>query len=106
MWFSAMVANNPGSEIAFCGCTWSLQGNLDEHVMKFNMMSQIPGGYTVLTVIHGKVVETCGGKPTHDSVDQYLYVAWKYRMLHQIQKLPGLSGSMAIGNIVNVLSVQ
>lgn len=36
---------NPGSEFAFCDCSWSMQGNLCKHVVKVNMICENLKGY-------------------------------------------------------------
>ncbi|MED6191195.1 hypothetical protein PIB30_113780, partial [Stylosanthes scabra] len=35
---STRIVWNPGSEFAFCDCSWSMQGNLCKHVIKVNMV--------------------------------------------------------------------
>lgn len=99
---------NPGSEFAFCDCSWSLQGNLCKHVIKVNMICEnLKGSQQSLSFQSFKeVLMDLWRKPLDDSVALDLSTAWTHQMLDQIQKLVELNNSSDIGTVVNKMPLK
>lgn len=99
---------NPGSEFAFCDCSWSMQGNLCKHIIKVNMICENSEGFKDSMSYKSleEILRDLQRKPVDDSVSMDLSMAWTLQMLDQIQKLVELNGSDNIGSIVNNLPVQ
>lgn len=78
---------NPGSEFAFCDCSWSLQGNLCKHVIKVNMICENLQGYQRSMSFQSfkELLMDLWAKPMDGSVALDLSVAWTHQMLDQIQ---------------------
>ncbi|XP_028798002.1 uncharacterized protein LOC114753488 [Neltuma alba] len=99
---------NPGSEFAFCDCSWSMQGNLCKHVIKVNMICENLQGYQPSMSFQSfkEVLMDLWAKPTDDSVALDLSVAWTHQMLDQIQKLVELNNSSDISSVVNNMPLK
>ncbi|KAF7834145.1 SWIM zinc finger protein [Senna tora] len=99
---------NPGSEFAFCDCSWSMQGNLCKHVIKVNMICenlQLSQPYLSFRSFE-EVLMDLSRKPIDDSVALDLSMAWTQQMLDQIQKLVELNNSSDIGVVVNKMPLK
>ncbi|XP_020265056.1 uncharacterized protein LOC109840725 isoform X2 [Asparagus officinalis] len=70
---------NPGSEFAFCDCSWSLQGNLCKHVIK---------------------------TPVDDSLMLDQSMAWATQIQDKIERLTELMTSNNIANVANSLPLK
>ncbi|CAN1133045.1 hypothetical protein LINPERPRIM_LOCUS30434 [Linum perenne] len=95
---------NPGSEFAFCDCTWSLQGNLCKHVMKVKLMWESEQeseercmSFQSLKKVLGEMWEM----PVDDSVELDVSLSWVHQMVDQMKQVVELSGSNDIGTVVN-----
>ncbi|KAK9292230.1 hypothetical protein L1049_020193 [Liquidambar formosana] len=99
---------NPGSEFAFCDCSWSMQGNLCKHIIKVNMMCENREGYqpSMSFQSYREILINLWKKPMDDSVALDQSMAWTHQMLDQIQKLVELNNSNDIGNVVNNLPLK
>ncbi|KAL6993335.1 hypothetical protein U1Q18_011451 [Sarracenia purpurea var. burkii] len=99
---------NPGSEFAFCDCSWSMQGNLCKHAIKVNMLCENRQGYQASMSYQSfkEILMTLWKKPIDDSVSLDLSMAWTHQMLDQIQKLVELNSSNDIGRVVNNLPLK
>ncbi|XP_065881892.1 uncharacterized protein [Euphorbia lathyris] len=99
---------NPGSEFAFCDCTWSLQGNLCKHVIKVNMHCENRQGYPSSMSFRSlkETLTKLQEKPTDDSIALDLSMAWTQQMLAQIKQLVELNSSKNIGNVVNRMPLK
>ncbi|KAK9089942.1 hypothetical protein Scep_029024 [Stephania cephalantha] len=99
---------NPGSEFAFCDCSWSMSGNLCKHVIKVNMICNNHPGYVDSMSFHSfrDILTRLCQKPPDDSIALDKSVAWTSQMLDQIQRLVELSKSKDIGSLVNTLPLQ
>lgn len=99
---------NPGSEFAFCDCSWSMQGNLCKHVIKVNMICEnLQGSQSSLSFQSFKeVLMDLWRKPMDDSVALDLSMAWTHQMLDQIQKLVELNNSNDIGVVVKNMPLK
>ncbi|GFY87514.1 SWIM zinc finger family protein [Actinidia rufa] len=99
---------NPGSEFAFCDCSWSLQGNLCKHVIKVNIFCENRQGYQASMSYQSfnEILMNLWKKPTDDSISLDLSTAWTHQMLDQIQKLVELNNSNDIGCVVTKLPLK
>ncbi|KAJ4715336.1 SWIM zinc finger family protein [Melia azedarach] len=99
---------NPGSEFAFCDCAWSMQGNICKHVIKVNMICANSGGYQPSMSFQSfrEILMNLWRKPTDDSLELDLSVAWTHNTLDQIKQLVELSCSDDIGAVVNNLPLK
>ncbi|XP_028766007.1 uncharacterized protein LOC114723924 [Neltuma alba] len=99
---------NPGSEFAFCDCSWSLQGNLCKHVIKVNMICEnSKGSQPSLSFLSFKeVLMDLWTKPKDDSVALDLSIAWTHQMLDQIQRLVKLNNCNDIGAVVKSMPLK
>lgn len=99
---------NPGSEFAFCDCSWSLQGNLCKHVIKVNMMCENSRGSqpSLSFLSFQKVLMDLWTKPKDDSVALDVSMAWTCQMLDQIQKHVELNNSNDIGAVVKNMPLK
>ncbi|KAG6657318.1 hypothetical protein CIPAW_04G082000 [Carya illinoinensis] len=104
----ARLVWNPGSEFAFCDCSWSMQGNLCKHVIKVNMICKSHHGYqpSMSFQSYKEILINLWKKPMDDSVSLDLSIAWTHQMLDQIQKLVELTSSNDIGSVVNNLPLK
>ncbi|AAB71951.1 Hypothetical Protein [Arabidopsis thaliana] len=102
------VVWNPGSEFAFCDCTWSLQGNLCKHIIKVNTMCENREGYGDSMSLRSfkEKLRNIKMKPMDDSIALDLSMALTLQMFDQIKQLVRLSGTNDISNIVNDLPVK
>ncbi|KAJ8769214.1 hypothetical protein K2173_000989 [Erythroxylum novogranatense] len=94
---------NPGSEFAFCDCSWSLQGNICKHVIKVNMLcDQRQHSQPSMSFQSYKAILTdLWRKPMDDSMSLDLSMAWTHQMLDQIKQIVELNTSTDIGTVVN-----
>lgn len=99
---------NPGSEFAFCDCSWSMQGNLCKHVIKVNMICEnIQGSQPSMSFrSFEEVLIDLSKKPVDDSFALDLSMAWSLKMLDQIQKLVELNNSTDISTVVNNMPLK
>ncbi|GAB4833589.1 hypothetical protein Ancab_031832 [Ancistrocladus abbreviatus] len=99
---------NPGSEFAFCDCSWCLQGNLCKHVIKVNMMCENRKGYqsSMSSNSFKELLVTLLRKPMDDSIELDTAMAWTHQMLDQIQRLVELNSSDNICSVVNNLPLK
>ncbi|BAT89615.1 hypothetical protein LR48_Vigan08g046900 [Vigna angularis] len=99
---------NPGSEFAFCDCSWSKQGNLCKHVIKVNMICENLKGYQPSMSFRSfeEVLMDLWRKPVDDSFALDLSLACTHQMLDQIQKLVELNNSTDIGTVVNNMPLK
>lgn len=99
---------NPGSEFAFCDCSWSMQGNLCKHVIKVNMVCENLQGYkpSMSFQSFSEILMDLCKKPMDDSVALDRSMAWMRQMLDQIQNLVELNGTNDITSVVNNLPVK
>ncbi|XP_057491214.1 LOW QUALITY PROTEIN: uncharacterized protein LOC130776962 [Actinidia eriantha] len=99
---------NPGSEFAFCDCSWSLQGNLCKHVIKVNIFCENRQGYQASMSYQSfkEILMNLWKKPIDDSISLDLSTAWTHQMLDQIQKLVELNNSNDIGCVVTKLPLK
>jgi len=99
---------NPGSEFAFCDCSWSMQGNLCKHVIKVNMICENLKGYQPSMSFRSfeEVLMDLWRKPVDDSFALDLSLACTHQMLDQIQKLVELNNSTDIGTVVNNMPLK
>jgi len=99
---------NPGSEFAFCDCSWSMQGNLCKHVIKVNMICENLKGYQSSMSFRSfeEVLMDLWRKPVDDSFALDLSLACTHQMLDQIQKLVELNNSTDIGIVVNNMPLK
>ncbi|KAK7342974.1 hypothetical protein VNO80_25933 [Phaseolus coccineus] len=99
---------NPGSEFAFCDCSWSMQGNLCKHVVKVNMICENLKGYQPSMSFRSfeEVLMDLWRKPVDDSFALDLSLACTHQMLDQIQKLVELNNSTDIGTVVNNMPLK
>ena len=99
---------NPGSEFAFCDCSWSMQGNLCKHVIKVNMICEnLRGCQSSMSFQSFKeVLMDLWRIPKDDSIALDLSVAWSHQTLDQIQKLVELNNSRDIGAVVNNMPLK
>ncbi|KAI4317098.1 hypothetical protein L6164_025004 [Bauhinia variegata] len=99
---------NPGSEFAFCDCSWSMQGNLCKHVIKVNMICENLQGYQPSMSFQSfkEVLMDLQSKPLDDSIALDLSMAWTQQILDQIQKLVELNNSSDIGTVVNTMPLK
>ncbi|GFY91288.1 SWIM zinc finger family protein [Actinidia rufa] len=99
---------NPGSEFAFCDCSWSLQGNLCKHIIKVNVFCENRKGYqdSLSYQSFKEILMNLWKKPIDDSISLDLSMAWTHQMLDQIQKLVELNNSNDIGCVVNKLPLK
>ncbi|XP_077224519.1 SWIM zinc finger family protein isoform X2 [Tasmannia lanceolata] len=99
---------NPGSEFAFCDCSWSMLGNLCKHVIKVNMICHNHKGYhpSMSFQSYRHILINLWQKPMDDSVSLDQSVAWTNQMQDKIQRLVELSNSNGIGNVVNNLPLK
>ncbi|XP_047338316.1 uncharacterized protein LOC124941968 [Impatiens glandulifera] len=96
---------NPGSEFAFCDCSWSMQGNLCKHVIKVNMRCAKLEGYesAMSNQSFNKILVDLMRKPEDDSVMLDVSTAWTHQMVDQIRTLVELNNSNDISRVVNRL---
>ncbi|GAB2300509.1 hypothetical protein Dimus_034552 [Dionaea muscipula] len=104
------VVWNPGSDFAFCDCSWSLQGNLCKHIIKVNMVCENNReGYQTssmsLNSLSRLLLHLCR-KPVDDSMELDKAVAWTHQMLDRIQRLIELDRAENIGSVVNNLPLK
>lgn len=93
---------NPGSEFAFCDCSWALQGNLCKHVIKVNMMCKIRQGSGSMSFNSFRDLLTMLlRKPMDDSIEMDKAMAWTQQMLNQVQSLVEITSANDIGTVVN-----
>ncbi|KDP32636.1 hypothetical protein JCGZ_13186 [Jatropha curcas] len=99
---------NPGSEFAFCDCSWSLQGNLCKHVIKVNMICENRQGYQCSMSFRSfkEILTNIWKKHSDDSVNLDLSMAWTQQMLNQIKQLVELNSSDNISTVVNNMPLK
>ncbi|KAJ7945235.1 SWIM zinc finger family protein [Quillaja saponaria] len=99
---------NPGSEFAFCDCSWSMQGNLCKHVIKVNMICRNIQGYQLSKsfLSFKEILMNLWKKPMDDSVELDQANAWTHQMLDQMQKLVELNTSTHIGTVVDKMPLK
>eukprot|EP00262_Sarcandra_glabra_P003821 TRINITY_DN1464_c0_g1_i1.p1 TRINITY_DN1464_c0_g1~~TRINITY_DN1464_c0_g1_i1.p1 ORF type:complete len:660 (-),score=93.17 TRINITY_DN1464_c0_g1_i1:665-2644(-) len=99
---------NPGSEFAFCDCSWSMQGNLCKHVIKVNMICQNRSGYQPSMSFQSfrKILLELWQKPIDDSIALDRSMALTDHMQGKIQRLVELDESNNIGSVVNNLRLK
>lgn len=99
---------NPGSEFAFCDCSWSMQGNLCKHVIKVNMICENLQGCQPSMSFRSfeEVLTDLWKKPMDDSFALDLSLALTHQILDQIQKLVELNNSTDIGTVVNNMPLK
>ncbi|WCJ34686.1 SWIM zinc finger family protein [Euphorbia peplus] len=99
---------NPGSEFAFCDCSWSLQGNLCKHVIKVNMLCENRQEYPSSMSFRSlkETLTNIQKKPMDDSIALDLSMAWTHQMLGQIKQLVELNCTKNIGSVVNNMPLK
>ncbi|QHN97458.1 hypothetical protein HN51_045221 [Arachis hypogaea] len=105
---STRIVWNPGSEFAFCDCSWSMQGNLCKHVIKVNMVFEnIKGCQPSMSLKSFEdILIDLWRKPVDGSVALDLSLAWTQQILDQIEKLVELNNSPDIGTVVNKMPLN
>ncbi|GMH23098.1 hypothetical protein Nepgr_024941 [Nepenthes gracilis] len=100
--------SNPGSEFAFCDCSWSLQGNLCKHIIKVNMICKSHNNYQTSMSFNSfrELLTTLLTKPTDDSIELDRATALTYQTLNQIQRLVELNSPNNISTVVNNLPLK
>lgn len=99
---------NPGSEFAFCDCSWSMQGNLCKHVIKANMLCQNQKDYRP-SLSHQSfqdILLNLWKKPMDDSLALDLSLAMASQMQDKVQMLVELVTSSDVASVTNNLPLK
>lgn len=99
---------NPGSEFAFCDCSWSTQGNLCKHVIKVNMVSENLKDYrpSLSYLAFQEILLNLWRKPLDDSVALDQSMAWATQVQEKIVRLVELTTTDDITRVVKQLPVK
>ncbi|KAJ0984171.1 hypothetical protein J5N97_002527 [Dioscorea zingiberensis] len=99
---------NPGSEFAFCDCSWSMQGNLCKHVIKVNMVCENLKDYppSLSYLSFQEILLNLWRKPLDDSVSLDQSIAWATQVQDNIRRLVELTTSDDITGVVKKLPVK
>lgn len=99
---------NPGSEFAFCDCSWSMQGNICKHVLKVNMLAQHRNNYPSSLSYQSfqQILRNLWKIPVDDSLMLDQSVAWATQVQDKIQKLTELMTSNDIANVASNLPLK
>ncbi|KAI0502515.1 hypothetical protein KFK09_017468 [Dendrobium nobile] len=99
---------NPGSEFAFCDCSWSMQGNLCKHVIKVNMFCESKEDYppSLSHQAFQQLLVDIWRKPMDDSIELDQSLAWVTQMHQKIQRLVELTTSSNIATVTNNLPLK
>lgn len=99
---------NPGSEFAFCDCSWSMQANLCKHVIKVNMICHASRHYAPSMAYQSfqTILQNILGKPTDDSIGLDQSMAWTSQMYGKVERLVELNRSTDIGLVVKDLPMK
>lgn len=98
---------NPGSEFAFCDCSWSMLGNLCKHVIKVNMICHNSRGYRPSMSFQSfqHILMNLWWRPIDDSIALDQSMAWTNHMQEKIQRLFELNDSN-VSNVINNLPLK
>lgn len=98
---------NPGSEFAFCDCSWSMLGNLCKHVIKVNMICQHSRVYQPSMSFQSfqHILMKLWQRPIDDSIALDQSMAWANHMREKIQRLVELNDSN-VSNVINNLPLK
>ncbi|KAH7671685.1 Zinc finger SWIM-type protein [Dioscorea alata] len=99
---------NPGSEFAFCDCSWSMQGNLCKHVIKVNMICENLKDYrpSLSYLAFQEILLNLWRKPLDDSVALDQSMAWATQVQEKIVRLVELTTTDDITCVVKQLPVK
>ncbi|KAG0480815.1 hypothetical protein HPP92_011673 [Vanilla planifolia] len=99
---------NPGSEFAFCDCSWSMQGNLCKHVIKVNMFCKNKEEHppSLSNQAFWRILVDLWRKPMDDSIELDQSLAWVTQMQEKVQGLVELATSSDITSITNSLPLK
>ncbi|KAK8962780.1 hypothetical protein KSP40_PGU007671 [Platanthera guangdongensis] len=102
------VVSNPGSEFAFCDCSWSARGNLCKHVIKANMICEQKDDHppSFSRQAFQQLLDDLSRKPMDDSIELDQSHAWAMQMHEKIQRLVELTTSSNIATVANDLPVK
>lgn len=99
---------NPGSEFAFCDCSWSMQGNICKHILKVNMLCQHQKNYPSSLSYQSFrfVLQNLWRIPVDDSLMLDQSVAWAAQIHDKIQRLAELMTSNDISSVATNLPLK
>ncbi|PKU88117.1 uncharacterized protein LOC110094652 [Dendrobium catenatum] len=99
---------NPGSEFAFCDCSWSIEGNICKHVIKVNMLCESKEDYppSLSHQAFQQLLVDIWRKPMDDSIELDQSLAWVTQMHEKIQRLVELTTSSNIATVTNNLPLK
>lgn len=99
---------NPGSEFAFCDCSWSMQGNICKHNIKVNMLCQHRKNYPPSLSYQSfqDILLDLWRKPMDDSLTLDQSLAWATQIQDKIQMLVELVTSGDIASVTNNLPLK
>ena len=103
---------NPGSEFAFCDCSWAMKGNLCKHSIKANLLlfegreEEKDKFSSTSAQSFKKILEELWRQPMEDSVGLDLATAWAGQVLDQVRVLVELCNSGSIVSVVDNLPLK
>ncbi|PKA50863.1 hypothetical protein AXF42_Ash007518 [Apostasia shenzhenica] len=102
------IVSNPGSEFAFCDCSWSMKGNLCKHVIKVNMVleDKEDSPPSLSYRAFERLLLDLWRKPMDDSIELDQSMAWATQMKEKIQRLVEITTSNDIAAVTSKLPLQ